>query len=83
MGDKRIIDKMICGNCTAVPPVELSCTGCNQTRSLDKFSSTQRRDPDTARCRKCISEIENVKPGQQDTYEAEDSDEDYMTVGVR
>ncbi|KAK6002459.1 hypothetical protein QM012_002097 [Aureobasidium pullulans] len=79
MDDKKILDKMICSNCTAAAPVEIKCTGCNKTRSLDKFSATQRRDPDTARCRKCISEIENVKPGQQDPYEADDSDEDYMT----
>ncbi|KAH0042261.1 hypothetical protein KCU78_g814, partial [Aureobasidium melanogenum] len=79
LGDKRIFDKMICSNCTAAPPTELKCTGCNKTRSLEKFSTTQRRDPDSARCRKCISEIENVKPGQQDPHEAEDSDEDYMS----
>lgn len=82
LGDKRIVDKMICSNCTAAPPVELKCTGCNKTRSLDKFSATQRRDPDTARCRKCISEIENVRPGQQDPYQADDSDEDYLTVSI-
>lgn len=82
MGDKKILNKMICSNCTAVNPVELKCTGCNKTRSLDKFSATQKRDPDTARCRKCISEIENIRPGQQDPYEAEDSDEDYMTVSI-
>ncbi|KAG9661173.1 hypothetical protein KCU95_g8177, partial [Aureobasidium melanogenum] len=79
LGDKKILDKTICSNCTAAPPMELKCTGCNKTRSLDRFSTTQRRDPDSARCRKCISEIENVKPGQQDPYEAEDSDEGYMT----
>ncbi|KAG9603612.1 hypothetical protein KCU77_g1700, partial [Aureobasidium melanogenum] len=79
LGDKKILNKMICSNCTAAPPVELKCTGCNKTRSLDRFSTTQRRDPDSARCRKCISEIENVKPGQQDPYEADDFDGDYMT----
>ncbi|KAG9654292.1 hypothetical protein KCU64_g7313, partial [Aureobasidium melanogenum] len=79
LGDKKILNKMICSNCTAAPPTELKCTGYNKTRSLDRFSATQRRDPDSARCRKCITEIENVKPGQLDPYGADDSDEDYMT----
>lgn len=82
LGDRKILDKMICSNCTAAPPTELKCNGCNKTRSLERFSSTQRRDPDSARCRKCTSEIENVKPRQQDPHEAEDSDEEYMTVSM-
>ncbi|KAH0365374.1 hypothetical protein KCU65_g6154, partial [Aureobasidium melanogenum] len=79
LGDKKILDKMVCSNCTAAPLTQLKCTGCNKTLSLDRFSKTQRRDPDSARCTTCISQIENVRPGQQDPYEADNSDEDYMT----
>lgn len=82
LGNKKILDKMVCSNCTAAPLTQLKCTGCNKTLSLSRFSRTQRRDPDSARCTKCISQIENVKPGQQDPYEADDSDEDCMAVSI-
>jgi ribosomal protein L40E len=86
LGDNKILNKMICNNCTGAPKLELRCTGCNKVRVRDHFSSAQRNDPDTARCRKCVSEMENVRPGQQEQehqHEEVDSDEEYMTVSTR
>jgi hypothetical protein len=81
LGDNKIVDKLICNNCTGAPKVELKCTGCGKVRALEHFSSAQRNAPDTARCRKCISEIENVFPGQQE-HEEYGSDEEYITVST-
>jgi hypothetical protein len=83
LGDNKILNKLICNNCTGAPKLELRCTGCNKIRARDHFSSAQRIAPDTARCRKCVSEIENVRPGQQEQeYEQEDSDEEYLMVRI-
>lgn len=81
LGDAKVVDKLICNNCSGAPKTDLRCTGCGNSRPLDHFSTTQRNDPDTAMCRKCISEIENVLPGQQE-HEEEDSDEEYMMVST-
>ena len=81
LGDAKVVNKMICNNCSGAPKTDLRCTGCGNTRPLDHFSSTQRNDPDTAMCRKCISEIENVMPGQQE-HEEDGSDEEYMSVST-
>ena len=81
LGDARIVDKLICNNCTGAPKRELKCTGCEKNRAIGHFSSAQRNDPDTARCRKCVSEIENIMPRQQE-QEEDGSDEEYMTVSL-
>ncbi|CAD0111422.1 unnamed protein product [Aureobasidium uvarum] len=80
MGDKKILEKLLCNNCTGAPPVELKCTGCNRKRPLDHFSTTQRNAPDTARCRMCISQIESFRPGQQQELEKDGSDDEYIAV---
>ncbi|KAH0289575.1 hypothetical protein M436DRAFT_55539 [Aureobasidium namibiae CBS 147.97] len=77
LGDAKVVDKLICNDCSGAPKTDLRCTGCGNSRPLDHFSTTQRNDPDTAMCRKCISEIENVMPGQQE-HEEEGSDEKYL-----
>ena len=81
LGDAKVVDKLICNNCSGAPKTDLRCTGCGNSRPLDHFSTTQRNDPDTAMCRKCISEIENVMPGQQE-HEGDGSDEEYMAVST-
>lgn len=81
LGDAKVVNKMICNNCSGAPKTDLRCTGCGTNRPLDHFSSTQRNDPDTAMCRKCISEIENIMPGQQE-HEVDGSDEEYAMVST-
>ncbi|KAK5443472.1 hypothetical protein LTS15_010617 [Exophiala xenobiotica] len=66
-----------CRDCTAGNTVELKCTGCFYTKSIDYFSKTQRKDPDNAKCTNCQQEILDRLPSLKDSVEEEQIREDY------
>ncbi|KAK6351835.1 hypothetical protein TWF718_004981 [Orbilia javanica] len=51
-----------CKTCTADQTTELTCIVCGETNGLDHFAKTQRKNPDTARCKNCISKQANIAP---------------------
>ncbi|TIA62218.1 hypothetical protein D6C77_02932 [Aureobasidium pullulans] len=81
LGDKSVTSILFCNSCSGGPKLELKCTGCDKTRGINEFSSTQRNVPDTARCRKCQAEIENIKAGPLE-LEEDESDNEYMAKNM-
>ncbi|KAK6499324.1 hypothetical protein TWF506_003952 [Arthrobotrys conoides] len=61
-----------CKTCTADQTTELTCIVCGETNGLDHFAKTQRKNPDTARCKNCINKQANIAPD----LEMPDSDDD-------
>ncbi|KAE8145445.1 Stc1 domain-containing protein [Aspergillus avenaceus] len=43
-----------CRTCVGGQTVELRCTICDQTKSLEQFAKNQRHDRDSARCMACV-----------------------------
>lgn len=43
-----------CTLCTAGQTVELKCYVCDKVKGLEDFAKNQRKDPDNARCTKCV-----------------------------
>jgi hypothetical protein len=80
MNDARVKEQLICIICSGGPKLELLCTGCNKKRALSDFSANQRNAPDTARCKKCVAEIENIPAGHLKEKLDEDEDEYFMNV---
>lgn len=69
---------MTCKTCTPGQTTELHCYICDKTYGLDKFAKNQRKDPDKARCTKCVEKVLETEPDMSppDTDEDEDEDED-------
>ncbi|KAK6338365.1 hypothetical protein TWF730_002429 [Orbilia blumenaviensis] len=59
-----------CKTCTPEQTTELTCIVCGETNGLDHFARTQRKNPDTARCKGCIKKQADTAPD----LEAPDSD---------
>ncbi|KAF3093878.1 hypothetical protein TWF102_007702 [Orbilia oligospora] len=69
-----------CKTCTADQTTELTCIVCGETNGLDHFARTQRKNPDTARCKACINKQANIAPDLEmpdsDDYASSDDEED-------
>ncbi|KAI6820235.1 hypothetical protein KC332_g16602 [Hortaea werneckii] len=80
-----------CMTCTGAPRTEMECHYCGITKSLDRFSKQQRKDPDRASCWDCTAERQNQPAGaggsdsddpiseDDDSYD-DDSDDGVGTV---
>lgn len=53
---KKDVDSVhvTCTLCTAGQTVELKCYVCDKVKGLEDFAKNQRKDPDNARCTKCV-----------------------------
>lgn len=60
-----------CRECTPGNVVELKCTGCLVTKSLDLFAAAQRRKPDEAKCTNCMQETLDRVPDLEEAAEEE------------
>ncbi|KAF3911491.1 hypothetical protein ABW20_dc0106855 [Dactylellina cionopaga] len=69
-----------CKNCTPDQTTELTCIVCGETNSLKSFAKTQRKNPDTARCKNCINKQADTAPDLEvpdsDEYVSSESDDD-------
>ncbi|KAK6510103.1 hypothetical protein TWF481_004816 [Arthrobotrys musiformis] len=69
-----------CKTCTADQTTELTCIVCGETNGLDHFAKTQRKNPDTARCKNCINMQADIDPNlavpDSDEYASSDDSED-------
>jgi hypothetical protein len=50
----KVYKPINCHNCTGQQVVEVECTMCGKTKGLEDFAKSQRRNPDTAKCFKCV-----------------------------
>lgn len=48
MGDRRMLEILMCIQCTGGRKTEMLCTGDNRMHALEEFSKSQRNDPDNA-----------------------------------
>ncbi|PYH44868.1 uncharacterized protein BP01DRAFT_357217 [Aspergillus saccharolyticus JOP 1030-1] len=53
-----------CRNCVGGSIVELKCSSCDKTKTLEHFAKNQRGDRDTVRCLNCVQNILDVDPMQ-------------------
>lgn len=51
-----------CTLCTAGQTVELKCYVCDKVKGLHEFAKNQRKDPDNARCIKCVDSDITAEP---------------------
>ncbi|KAL6705565.1 hypothetical protein ACN47E_006682 [Coniothyrium glycines] len=58
-----------CQRCTGQQIVELECNMCGKTKGLEAFAKTQAKNPDTAKCFKCMEEQLNEVPIAAEKYE--------------
>ncbi|KAI9879415.1 MAG: hypothetical protein M1830_008546 [Pleopsidium flavum] len=65
-----------CRQCVGQQVEELTCCICDEVKGLNGFSKVQRRNPDNARCLRCVTLHVNTEPGVNvDDEEDEDSDD--------
>ncbi|MCJ1246286.1 hypothetical protein MMC30_003492 [Trapelia coarctata] len=55
-----------CRICTGQQVTELTCSICDDVKPLIEFGKNHRRDPDNARCIKCIEIQAGLEPGLED-----------------
>lgn len=69
-----------CKTCTPGQTTELTCYICEITKGLTEFAKNQRKDPDRARCLKCITKVletePDMSPPSSDAEEEEDTDDE-------
>lgn len=72
--------KVTCKDCTAQQTTKLTCCVCSETKLLDGFAKSQRKNPDQARCKDCVNkdlETEpNIAPSSDESGSAELSEPD-------
>lgn len=70
--------QVTCKTCTPGQTTELTCYICDTTKGLDEFAKNQRKDPDKARCIKCVNRVldtePDMSPPSSDAEEEEDTD---------
>lgn len=70
--------QVTCKTCTPGQTTELTCYICDTTKGLDEFAKNQRKDPDKARCTKCVNRVldtePDMSPPSSDAEEEEDTD---------
>ncbi|RPB08305.1 hypothetical protein P167DRAFT_578405 [Morchella conica CCBAS932] len=61
---KKDVDSVhvTCTLCTAGQTVELKCYVCDKVKGLHEFAKNQRKDPDNARCIKCVDSDITAEP---------------------
>ncbi|OAL49866.1 hypothetical protein IQ07DRAFT_631853 [Pyrenochaeta sp. DS3sAY3a] len=68
----KITKAPTCKPCTGQRIVEIECHVCGETKGLEQFAKTQRREPDTAVCYQCTEERVNHAPVDEEAYENPD-----------
>ncbi|KAF3480543.1 uncharacterized protein GIQ15_05890 [Arthroderma uncinatum] len=63
-----------CRSCVSHQTVELTCSICDKTKSLEFFSKNQRSSPDTARCKNCIQDHLDAEPIAEVIKELDDGE---------
>ncbi|KAF3936368.1 hypothetical protein ABW19_dt0200026 [Dactylella cylindrospora] len=67
-----------CKNCTPGQTAELTCIVCGETNGLSSFAKAQRKNPDKARCTKCVTKQLDTAPDLEvpdsDEYTSSDAD---------
>jgi len=78
-GRTKADPKPTCRSCTPQQTTQLTCCVCSKTKGLDSFARNQRKNPDTARCLKCVAmHIETEADYEIPDSDIEsDSDEDF------
>lgn len=70
--------RVTCKTCTPGQTTELFCYICETAKGLDEFAKNQRKDPDKARCTKCVTKVletePDMTPPSSDAEEEEDTD---------
>lgn len=74
---------MTCKTCTPGQTTELHCYICDKTYGLDKFAKNQRKDPDKARCTKCVDKVLETEPDMSPPDTDDDEEEDTDSENVR
>ncbi|KAI5852420.1 Stc1 domain-containing protein, partial [Morchella snyderi] len=64
-----------CSQCTANQNYELKCCVCDKVKGLDLFAKSQRKDPDNARCTKCVDN--DNKPTAWSSAAGEDDEDEF------
>jgi hypothetical protein len=72
--------KTTCRTCTPQQVTELTCCICTKTKGLTHFAKNQRKNPDVARCMRCVrmhldTEPDYATSGSDDCSDTEDDDE--------
>ncbi|KAI9792398.1 MAG: hypothetical protein M1816_002282 [Peltula sp. TS41687] len=63
--------KIKCRLCTGGSVTELQCMICEEIQGLEGFSKAQRKDPDKARCLKCVQMHLDTEPGLEPPKDVE------------
>lgn len=71
-----------CKVCTPAQTVELTCYICDTTKGLEGFAKNQRKDPDRARCLKCVNKVLETEPDLTPPASSDEEDEEEDTDDV-
>ncbi|ERF75800.1 hypothetical protein EPUS_01630 [Endocarpon pusillum Z07020] len=71
-----------CRQCVGGPADELTCHRCDLTKGLNSFTKVQRRKPDTALCKDCQQEVDDVEPNIEDALEEQRILETQTSIGA-
>ncbi|KAL7271883.1 hypothetical protein RUND412_005325 [Rhizina undulata] len=79
-GRTKTDPRTTCKSCTPTQTTELTCCVCHKIKGLNKFAKNQRKNPDRARCIKCVLlHVEtdpDFSPLSSDAYSDTDQDDD-------
>ncbi|KAK6517390.1 hypothetical protein TWF281_004047 [Arthrobotrys megalospora] len=79
-GKVKAQHRATCKTCTPDQTTELTCIVCGETNGLQYFAKTQRKNPDTARCKVCINKQADTAPDldvpDSDDYASSSDEED-------
>ncbi|KAI5855997.1 Stc1 domain-containing protein [Tricharina praecox] len=68
--------KTTCKTCTPQQVTELTCCNCEKTKGLTHFAKNQRKNPDAARCMKCVQRGLGAGSGDEFSDGDDDTDQD-------
>ncbi|KAM5464250.1 hypothetical protein MauCBS54593_007069 [Microsporum audouinii] len=71
-----------CRACISHQVVELTCSVCDKTKSLEYFSKNQRSSPDTARCTNCVQSHLDAEPISEVIKELEGGETAYEPTNL-
>lgn len=76
--------RVTCKTCTPGQTTELFCYICETAKGLGEFAKNQRKDPDKARCTKCVNRVLETEPDMTPpSSDAEEEEEDTDDDDVR